>query len=407
MKYNYKLIFITVVTLILCLSFILLKDKEEENFYGEEQITKNEIIGDDTLTVTYQDGNDINIELNYGYNYKKVIKIENKNDKDIIFALRLSDVEISNEELTYTLKYSSDSTNYEVIEKNVSIYGDSILSYNLIVNKNSVSYIQLEILSNHEGSASTLKGSLGITNNISDYELFDKEINIIHQTLLNKINSLNGITIQGRFIINVDELEFDNVANIKGYIIVDSSDITYLKYTYYVYNDKYMMYNVDFTKKKISLIDTVKNDDFNSICSLYNKGECNYFNTIPYNENNTKNEFYKNVHDVYELVKNNVNITEKNVYIIDVNQDISNNTNIHGYILIDNTNDNMEYYLYLTDDIFMVSGYNITKLGDFDINSITVRSYNQTAFNNATSSKKKVCTFTGFNTCYDINNNLL
>lgn len=52
----------------------------------------------------------------------------------------------------------------------------------------------------------------------------------------------------------------------------------------------------------------------------------------------------------------------------------------------------------------MVSGYNMTKYGMFSSNSTTVRAYNESAFNLSASSPSVVCSFTGFDECYNMNN---
>ncbi len=99
------------------------------------------------------------------------------------------------------------------------------------------------------------------------------------------------------------------------------------------------------------------------------------------------------------MVKSDFKGNQKSVYIYDVKKDIENNTNIRGYILVDNTPNNPEYYIYLTNDIYMVTGYNITKFGNFKVNSNTIRSYTDTGFNLSSENMLKVCDFSGFSEC--------
>ena len=47
----------------------------------------------------------------------------------------------------------------------------------------------------------------------------------------------------------------------------------------------------------------------------------------------------------------------------------------------------------------MVTGYNITKFGNFKVNSNTIRSYTDTGFNLSSENMLKVCDFSGFSEC--------
>ena len=53
--------------------------------------------------------------------------------------------------------------------------------------------------------------------------------------------------------------------------------------------------------------------------------------------------------------------------------------------------------------LFMVSGYNYKKLGDFDIKSKAIRTYNESAFSLAASDANKACEFSGLNNCFNGN----
>ena len=78
-----------------------------------------------------------------------------------------------------------------------------------------------------------------------------------------------------------------------------------------------------------------------------------------------------------------------------------------GYILIDNKEGKCEYYLYLTDYYFMVSGYNLTKLGPVLTSNTTIKTYVVDSYNLSSESMGRVCTFSGFSECKEKNGNLI
>jgi hypothetical protein len=47
----------------------------------------------------------------------------------------------------------------------------------------------------------------------------------------------------------------------------------------------------------------------------------------------------------------------------------------------------------------MISGYNITKYGNFSYDSTTIRAYVESAFNLSSENASKVCSFSGFSEC--------
>ena len=55
----------------------------------------------------------------------------------------------------------------------------------------------------------------------------------------------------------------------------------------------------------------------------------------------------------------------------------------------------------------MISGYNLTKLGNFDENSTTIRAYNESAFNLSSKDMRTVCSCSGFNQCFNLQNELV
>ena len=120
---------------------------------------------------------------------------------------------------------------------------------------------------------------------------------------------------------------------------------------------------------------------------------------VPKSKVNEKKLFYDNSIKVINTIINSFDKDGK-VHIYDISKDIDNETKLVGYILKDD--DNM--FVYIHNDLFMISGYNYTKLGTYDINSKTIVSYNEVAFNHSASDKQRVCSFSGYEECYDINN---
>lgn len=55
----------------------------------------------------------------------------------------------------------------------------------------------------------------------------------------------------------------------------------------------------------------------------------------------------------------------------------------------------------------MISGYNLTKLGEYKSDSATIRAYNTSSFNLSSENEAKVCSFSGFSECYKINGDLV
>lgn len=408
-----KTLFIIMVLVIFVLisSLFIFDDKESTITHSKKEITENVKIDEKNLNVTYKDSNMIDTELTYGNTITKEFKVTNNNDISIIYALKFNDSSISNEDVTYSLYESLDGSNYTELKKNESIKGDTFLIYNLIIESNKDNYFKIIFKSNKENTATILKGIINVSSNLTESELFIKDINNIQEKLINKINSLNGINSKGYYIINIADITNKTESNLFGYILIDASDISSLKYYYTVYNTKYMLYNYKHSNDiKISKNDSSKtsNIDFKSICNNYdNKITCSSFSSIPYTENGGKNNFYNNINTIIENTKK-IFVDKTNlVYVIDVTSDIENSSNIRGYIVIDNTNNNSEYYLYLTDNLFMVSGYNYTKLGNIDINGTTIRSYNESAFNLSAANKKTACNFSGFSSCVDINGGVI
>jgi len=390
---------------ILCASFFILNDVNENDTYSSKDVVDNLKIDNSNLNITYINGNMLDESITYGNTIEKKIKLSNGSGSTINYAIGLSDSLISNEDMSYTILESNTDDNYKELQGSTTLKGNMVLMYNLAIQDNKVYYIKVIFKSNHEGET-TIKGKLTIQNNITEKELFKQNISDIQDSLVSKIDSLNGINTPGNYIINIADI-YSNNKNMYGYILIDASDISYLKYIYFVYNDKYMAYNTNYETINIQSLDkdVIGNITNSNICSIYSKHSCSDFSSIKYDESGGKGTFYKNLLNIINETKSTFNGTEKKVYVYDVTTDINNSTNIRGYILINNTVDNPEYYLYLTNDLFMISGYNLTKLGNINLSSTTIRAYNDSAFTLAAESKNKVCLFSGFTECYDKSGN--
>jgi hypothetical protein len=189
-------------------------------------------------------------------------------------------------------------------------------------------------------------------------------------------------------------------------------DISDIKYYFTVYDSKFLINKKEYKTIEKKSIEN-RNDEyinslnFDLVCASVTKKGCESFDSLGYNEKGTKTNFYNNVNRVINEVKNDFKKTDKQVYIYDVTTDITNNTDVRGYILINNIKDEKEFYLYLTNNSFMISGYNLTKYGDIVESGSTIRAYNQTAWNLSSENISAVCGFTGFTGCLNKNGDLI
>lgn len=397
---------IIIIIVILLVSMSLLEEKEDNINDLVKDVETNVLIGKDKLKVTYLKGNMIDENISFGNITSKTIKIENENDKSISFAIHLTDAIISNEELTYNVAYSSllDGV-YESISKSDKVNSNNILIYNIAIEPHKTIFIKIEFKANFENENTNLKGILSVENNLSATELFSETVIEIQKNLENKINDLNGITVSGYYLININDLKPKN-SKYNGYCLIDATDYSDLKFYYTVYNEKYILTDYQLKDNKITKSnlknktdELVKAVNTDTICRYHTKKECLSFNSLKVNNLGGKDVFTSNVEKTVDSFKKSFNKTEKKVYIADVN-----NNGISGYILINNKKEEPEYYLYLANTLYMVSGYNMTKYGMFSSNSTTVRAYNESAFNLSASSPSVVCSFTGFDECYNMNN---
>lgn len=405
MKDNFsKILLAVIIVIVLIISFIFLKDQGTSKTSKILDVNKDVEIDGKYLKVTYSSGNMIDEDISYNNTIEKDIKISNYNGDIVSYALDLYDANISDEELVYSIEASNEKHGkYTTVVENKSVKGNQSLGYNLAIDPNSSIFLKVIFKSQHLGNSTKLKGILDIKSNLTEKDIFIREINNINDTLIAKIDELNGIGVSGDYIVNVNELIKES--NISGYILIDAEDISNIEYYYFVYSDKYMLKNFNFvgTLSKNAILDIdsefVSNLNINNICSLSGKKKCSNFNDLSYNTAGGKKEFDADSKKVIELVKSDFKGSEKMAYIYNVSTDINNPTNIRGFILIDNTKEEKEYYIYLTNDMFMISGYNMTKYGEFSYDSTTIRAYTESAFNLSSENASKVCSFSGFTNC--------
>lgn len=399
-----KILLAVIIVIVLIISFIFLKDQGTSKTSKILDVNKDVEIDGKYLKVTYSSGNMIDEDISYNNTIEKDIKISNYNGDIVSYALDLYDANISDEELVYSIEASNEKHGkYTTVVENKSVKGNQSLGYNLAIDPNSSIFLKVIFKSQHLGNSTKLKGILDIKSNLTEKDIFIREINNINDTLIAKIDELNGIGVSGDYIVNVNELIKES--NISGYILIDAEDISNIEYYYFVYSDKYMLKNFNFvgTLSKNAILDIdsefVSNLNINNICSLSGKKKCSNFNDLSYNTAGGKKEFDADSKKVIELVKSDFKGSEKMAYIYNVSTDINNPTNIRGFILIDNTKEEKEYYIYLTNDMFMISGYNMTKYGEFSYDSTTIRAYTESAFNLSSENASKVCSFSGFTNC--------
>lgn len=394
----YNLLFIIVV--ILSISIVLLYIHKKEPTEYENDLTIVEKIGEKEIDVTYIKGNMIDTTLTFGNTYEKIIKITNNNSTDLVVAINLEDLNKLNEYIKYNIYYQTNETDeYDLLKEDANL--DNKLVYNLIIKSQTNMNIKIVIRSLYEEDSVNIKGRFKVTNNLSSKDIFISKANEIHANVLNDIQSLNGITEPGIYLKKIE------TSSLNGYVLIDARDISELKYVYTLQDGFYILNNYKYKNKfkKSSLQEKTSENqiDENQVCNSYSKKECRDFNTLSYNNSGGKELFKEKIDKVVFDLENKT--YEEKVYIIDANT--LNIENIRGYVLINNKETKKEIYLYLTNDLFMISGYNLTKLGKIDIDSSTIRAYNESAFNLSSKDMKTVCNFTGFDECYDLNNQLV
>ena len=382
---------VLIVAFILFSSFKSLNN-DSRDFSSTNDIFENINIDGNELAVKYNLGNMIDEEIPYGNKVTKVIDITNDMDKDISFAVSISEVILSDEYLRYNVFYSYGNSGYQNLSDAVSLVGDDNLAYNLVVAAKSSLSLKIAFYGNNQVDKTKFTGKLSVISNLSEKDIYRKDILAIQSEIMSNIQALNGINERGYYVVDVSTLSSDISKSFKGYVLIDASDYSNPTFNYFVSNGKYILNNYKLVKNDVSKKSVLDYDEnivsnFNEekVCSLFTKKECVDFKDLTFNPSGGKESDFKG--------------NQKSVYIYDVKKDIENNTNIRGYILVDNTPNNPEYYIYLTNDIYMVTGYNITKFGNFKVNSNTIRSYTDTGFNLSSENMLKVCDFSGFSEC--------
>ncbi|MBR6072992.1 MAG: hypothetical protein IKP76_01545 [Bacilli bacterium] len=382
------------ILFILFASFKLIIEPSIERNYIEPDKTSMVKIDDKELKVTYKEGDTLDVSLTYGNIYTKIINISNDNDQDVTYSLKYTDSNISNDLITYEAFVSYNGVDYTSVLNNKKLIANSSLLHNIVIPKKSDMSIKVVFKSNMENTETIIKGKVVISTNLSTLELYNTTIRNITEALDKKVEDLNGISVKGYYLLNIKDLSFNNGANVSGYILVDSTDISDIKYIYTIFNNKYLIKNTSISDMNIINVDNEYVSSLNKdvICHQYDtRIKCDNFSSIPKNSVNNKQEFFNNIKVVIDEYKN-MEINDNNNYIYNINKN-----NIVGYILL-NKND---MFIYLRNDMFMVSGYNYKKLGDFDIKSKAIRTYNESAFNLSASDFNKVCEFSGFNNCIE------
>ncbi len=389
------IIIIIVFILGISISF-LFKRKDIQGDYENDYISKI-LVDNVDIGVTYKAGNLFNTDITYGNVYEKDIDINNETDKDVTLSININNLNVTNELIKYSIYYKINEDNYQLL-KNESILTDKLI-YNLIAYKKTNMSIKIVIKSYLEDKVN-LTGEFKVQDNLSSKDIFISSLNDVHSKLIEKIKSINGINTSGIYYYEVNQDGF------LGYVIIDAQDISEVKYIYTVYNDMYMYVNYkyadEFKKSKITKKDeTISTKTVTDICRSYSKKSCSNLNDLSYDEVGGKENFYNKVMDLINSL-NDVTLQE-NVYILDVANDLKK-SDIRGYVLINNVEKKREIYLYLTNNIFMISGYNLTKLGEIKLTSSTIRAYNESAFNLASKDMSTVCSFSGFSNCVTLQN---
>ena len=401
---TYSLIAFLILFIIYASIKLFVEPKYENVSMSTRDVTKTISVNNKDLFVTYYNGDVLDLNITYGNIYEKEILITNNNDEDVVYSIKINDSYISNNELYYDLFIYDKQKEYVQINKDDLLTNDLSLEYNLVVEKNSESKIKLVFKSKHEKEESIIKGRVSINDNVTSSELFNITLRNVTEALDEKIAKLNGRSTPGYYILDIKNLVFNNDSNVKGYILIDASDIAYIKYIYTIYNDKYMVKNNNNNNLNIINIDNeyINSLNNNTICNQYDSRiKCSI--NIPKSNNDEKGIFYAKAKDLINLFNQEIKKDDDKTYIYNITEDLSNTYGLTGYILKDK--DNM--FLYIHNDIFMISGYNYSKLGDFDIKSTTIRSYVESAFELSAKDKHTVCIFSGYDECYDKNNNLI
>ncbi len=375
-------------------------------------ITETVNIKSNKLKVTYYKGNLIDEVIGYANSFEKIIKIENTGSEAVSYSINLSDSEISNEKLEYSLYFSEDNSTYNELQNGKYVSRDYTLIYNLGAEPNKTMYIKIVFKALSDEADTILKARISVKENLTKRDIFINDVVNVHTSIIDHFESINWVSSPGIFTVNVKDLGINDLS-ISGYVLIDASYISDIEYYYFVYNDSFMLdeykYESSFNKSNIKDLDQGKADSYNddSVCRIHSKKPCSRFLDLEVNTGSSKKTFKEKVDEVIELVKKDFDTSRKEVVIYNVETDINNKTDVRGYILINNSEGNAEYYLYLTDYTFMVSGYNITKLGPVLTSNKTIKTYITDSFNLSSESPQRVCSFTGLTECKEKNGNVI
>ncbi len=375
-------------------------------------ITETVNIKSNKLKVTYYKGNLIDEVIGYANSYEKIIKIENTGSEAVSYSINLSDSEISNDKLEYTLYFSEDNSIYNELQKGKYVSRDYTLIYNLGAEPNKTMYIKVVFKAQSDEADTILKGRISVKENLTKKDIFINDVVNVHTSIIDHFEKINWVSTPGIFTVNVKDLGISDLS-INGYVVIDASYISDIEYFYFVYNDSFMLdeykYDSSFSKNNIKELDQGKIDSYNddSVCRIHSKKPCSRFLDLEVNTGSSKKSFKVKIDEVIELVKKDFDASRKEVVIYNVENDINNKTDVRGYILINNSEGKTEYYLYLTDYTFMVSGYNITKLGPVLTSNKTIKAYISDSFNLSSESLERVCSFSGFSECKEKNGNVI
>ena len=395
MKNKIKLIILSfIIILILGLSIYFTSNSKKLLNVFHSDIKETLSIEDNEIEITYNYGNKIEETLSYGNKFTKEIDIKNNSNNHVTYAIKINSLEKDNDFLIYDIDIVSDGEKTNIID------GETIrsdLAYNLVVEGNSNLKVIITFKSIFEGNYS-IKGMLKVTSNLSDKDIFVNKIKSLNKTIDEKISEKNGIVNKGYYLLKIDD------SKLKGEVVIDATDIASLIYHYKLTDGSLMTFNY-YESSKYNEFSPYDESKFNktNLCNLVTREPCINIDELSYNETGNITDFYNDANKVIENVSK-LKINDSNVYIVDVTTDIERVNNVRGYVLIDNTNKKNELYLYLTNDVFMISGYNYTKLGKFTEYNGTIRTYNEVAFNLSSNSKETVCSFSGFENCINYSN---
>ena len=375
-----------------------------------QSIIENRMINKKELTITYYEGNMIDEEVKYGNKITKIIKVENiKNEEPVAFSIKFREAAISDDKVTYAISYSNDNEVYEKlkIENNI-LKEDQTLYYNLGVEPKSSIFFKVEILANNTIVESTIKGIVMIDTNLTDRELFIEDFKIIKEEVNKKIYSVNGIENKGYYTLNITSIPMEGLnSSYRGIILIDARDYSLIKPIYYIYNDKVMLtnYSIDDELKgglikpiDQTIINTIKEE---SICQENTNKECIKFGTLKKSNKSTTKYFTDMTNDILKLVKEKVEKMDlkQSAYVYDLNEIVNKYQGNRGYIVVDNTENKKNIYIYITDNFYSIIGYNYTKYGEVKERSGTLRMYVELTYNMAAETKEKACSFVGLTKC--------